>query len=78
MLKKVALAASAALLMASTAGVAHANSAKALSLSTSPEIARASSDGSEANEAAGSFLIPAVAVVAIIVGVLVVSGDDSP
>ncbi len=73
-LKTIFAGASAALLLAST-GVAQANSAKALSLSNSPA-ARASTEAGDSNAAAGGFLIPAIAIVAIIAGVLIISDDS--
>ncbi len=76
MLKKIATAASAALLLASTAGVAQASSAQALSLSKTVSVDRASSKGEKANEAVGSFLIPAVAIIAVIGGAIILSDDD--
>jgi hypothetical protein len=76
MLKKIATAASAALLLASTAGVAQASSAQALSLSKTVSVDRASSKGEKANEAVGGFLIPAVAVIAVITGAIILSDDD--
>lgn len=76
MLKKIATVASAALLLASTAGVAQASSAQALSLANSPALDRAASNGEEANEAVGGFLIPAVAIIAVIGGAIILSDDD--
>ncbi len=75
MKKAILTAASAALLMAGTA--AQANSAKSLSLSNSP--ARAATAAGDSNEAAGGFIVPLLAVVAVILGIVVaVDGDDSP
>ena len=59
------------------AAPALANSASKLSLSGGQ--ARVSTEAGESNEAVGGFLIPLIAVVAVIGGVLVaVDGDDSP
>lgn len=73
-LTKILAGASAALLLAST-GVAQANSAKSLSLANAPA-ARAATNAGNSNEAAGGFLIPAIAIVAIIAGVLIISDDS--
>ena len=57
---------------------AIASSASKLSLSSS-DAARASTDAGRSNEAAGGFLIPVLAVIAIIGGIVVlVDGDDEP
>ncbi|MCP3732879.1 hypothetical protein M9978_20890 [Sphingomonas sp. MG17] len=66
--------ASAALLLAS-AGVAQANSAKSLSLSSSGAV-RAASMAGDSNEGVGGFLIPAIAIIAIIGGILIISDDS--
>lgn len=72
--KNILGAASAALLLAGT-GAAQANSAKSLSLSNAP--VRAATTVGESNEAAGGFIIPLIAVAAIVLGVVVaVDGDD--
>jgi len=56
---------------------ALANSASKLSLSGGQ--ARASTDVGESNEAVGGFLVPLIAVIAIIGGVIVaVDSDDTP
>ncbi|HEY0622348.1 hypothetical protein [Sphingomonas sp.] len=56
---------------------ALANSASKLSLSSSQ--ARVSTEAGESNEAAGGFIIPLIAVAAVIGGVLVlVDEDDTP
>ncbi|MBX3594738.1 hypothetical protein [Sphingomonas sp.] len=39
-------------------------------------VARASSTADESNDAAGGFLIPAVAVIAVIAGAIVLSNDS--
>ena len=75
-LKNMLAGASAALLLVG-ANVAQANSAKSLSLAHSPAVDRASTDASESNKAVGGFLIPLLAVVAVVGVILVVSGDDS-
>lgn len=76
-LKNILAGASAALLLTG-ASVAQANSAKSLSLSQSPAVTRAASATPESNQAAGGFLIPLLAVVAIVGVILIVSdGDDS-
>ena len=55
---------------------AMASSASKLSLSNAP---RVSTQADESNEAAGGFLIPLLAVAAIVVGVVAAtSGDDEP
>lgn len=57
---------------------ALANSASKLSLS-SAQPARAATVAGESNEAAGGFIIPLLAVAAIVLGVLVaVDSDDEP
>jgi len=53
---------------------ALAGPAAKLSLSNAP--ARASSAAGESNEAAGGFIIPLVAVAAVVLGVLVVADED--
>lgn len=76
MFKNIVGAASAVLLLAS-AGAAQANAAKSLSLSNSP--VRAATVAGDSNEAAGGFLVPLLAVAAIVLGVVVaVDGDDEP
>lgn len=52
-----------------------ANSASKLSLSDAAS-ARAASESDEANEVAGGFLIPAIAIVAIITGVIIAADED--
>ena len=74
-LKRILTGAAAALLLAGT-GAAQANSAKSLSLSQSPAIDRASTAVSESNQATGGFLIPVLAVIAIVGVILIVSGGD--
>ena len=54
---------------------ALANSASKLSLSSSA--ARASTDAGESNEAAGGFIIPLLAVAAVVLGIVVAVDEDS-
>jgi hypothetical protein len=57
---------------------AIASSASKLSLSGSSAV-RASTAAGQSNEAAGGFIIPLLAVAAIVLGVVVaVDGDDEP
>ncbi len=74
-LKNILTGASAALLLAGS-GVAQANTAKSLSLSQSPAVARAASTTDKSNQAAGGFLIPVLAVIAVVGVILIVSGGD--
>lgn len=74
-LKQIAVAASAALVLASTAGVAQASSAQSLSLKNSGAV-RAASSSEKSNEAVGGFLIPLLAVLAIAGGILIISNDS--
>lgn len=53
-----------------------ANSAAKLSLSDAAST-RAASESGEANEVAGGFLIPAIAVIAIIGGVIIAADEDN-
>lgn len=54
------------------------SAASKLSLSTS-SAARASTDADRSNEAVGGFLVPLLAVVAVIGGIIIaVDGDDEP
>lgn len=70
MKKILAAAATAALLMGSAA---QASSAQSLSLKNAP---RASTVAGESNEAVGGFLIPLIAVIAVIGGILIISDDS--
>lgn len=75
-LAKMMMAVAACSLAASPA--LAASSASKLSISNSSAV-RASSETGKSNEAVGGFLIPLLAVVAIIGGVIVaVDGDDEP
>jgi hypothetical protein len=68
------LAALAALSMATAPALAAPSAAK-LSV-TGLTDSRASTAAGDANEAKGGFLIPAIAIIAIIVGVLIISDDS--
>lgn len=80
MFKKIATAASAALLLASTAGVAQANSAQALSLSKAPVATRAASTADQGNELVGTtaWVLAAIGLGLVVWGVIELTGDDSP
>lgn len=55
-----------------------ASSASKLSLSNA-DVVRASTNAGESNEAAGGFIIPLLAVAAVIGGIIIlVDGDDDP
>ena len=61
-----------------TTPVLAAPAASKLSVSASKSV-RASTSAGKSNEAAGGFLIPLIAVVAIIGGIIIaVDGDDEP
>ncbi|MCP3731596.1 hypothetical protein M9978_14305 [Sphingomonas sp. MG17] len=74
-MKKTIIAAASAALMLAGIGAAQANSAQSLSLSGSP--ARAATAADESNELRGGFIIPAIAVIAIILGILAATSGDS-
>lgn len=74
-LKKASIAAILAVSMASTPVMAQQVSAAALSVA-----ARSGADTEQTNELRGGFIIPVVAVVAIILGILALTGggNDRP
>jgi hypothetical protein len=78
-LKNIAAAACAALLLSSTAGVAQASSAQALSLKGA-NAARVSTDAGKSNELVGAsaWVLAAIGLGLVVWGVVELSNDDEP
>lgn len=79
-LVKLSMAAVAALSMATTPVLAQAASpASKLSVTKAASVSRTGAPVSDASNARGGFIIPAIAVIAIILGILAATGgDDKP